>query len=130
MSKKNKDEEALPDIKENTLLELKKLDPSQHFTKPSPRFTEASLVKELEKRGIGRPSTYASIISTIQDRGYVTLTNKRFHAEKMGEIVTERLVENFSDLMDYSFTADMEKTLDEIAEGSLSWKQVSSSLPL
>ena len=124
MSKKNKDEEALPDIKENTLLELKKLDPSQHFTKPSPRFTEASLVKELEKRGIGRPSTYASIISTIQDRGYVTLTNKRFHAEKMGEIVTERLVENFSDLMDYSFTADMEKTLDEIAEGSLSWKQV------
>ena len=72
-------------------LDLKKLDPTQHFTKPALRYTEASLVKELEKQGIGRPSTYASIISTIQDRGYVRLENKRFYAEKMGEIVTERL---------------------------------------
>ena len=89
----------------------------QNFTKPPPRFTEASLVKELEKRGIGRPSTYASIISTIQDRGYARLVNRRFYAQKMGEIVTDRLRENFSELMDYGFTAEMEETLDEIATG-------------
>jgi DNA topoisomerase-1 len=82
-SKKDEDI-ALPDIKEGEALGLEKLDPTQHFTKPSPRYTEASLVKELEKQGIGRPSTYASIISTIQDRGYVRLQNRRFYAEKMG----------------------------------------------
>ncbi len=114
----------LPDLKVGQLLDLEKLDPSQHFTKPPPRYTEASLVKELEKRGIGRPSTYASIISTIQDRGYVTVNNRRFFAEKMGEIVTDRLHENFSNLMDYGFTAGMEKTLDEIAGGNKDWKTV------
>ena len=105
-------------------LTLVKLDPSQHFTKPPPRFSEASLVKELEKRGIGRPSTYASIISTIQDRGYARLENRRFYAEKMGDIVTERLVENFEDLMDYGFTAQMEGALDRIATGEVAWKRV------
>ena len=85
------------------------------------RFTEASLVKELEKKGIGRPSTYASIISTIQDRGYVKLINRRFFAQKMGEIVTDRLRENFSDLMDYGFTAEMEATLDQVASGRRNW---------
>ena len=79
---------------------------------------------KLERRGIGRPSTYASIISTIQDRGYVTLKKRRFHAEKIGELVTDRLVENFSDLLDYSFTADMEETLDQIASGDRDWLQV------
>lgn len=117
-----KDEDViLPDVNVGDQLNLKKLDPSQHFTKPSPRYSEASLVKELEKRGIGRPSTYASIISTIQDRGYVRVENRRFYAEKMGDVVTERLVESFSDLLDYNFTATMEEQLDEVAEGQLNW---------
>ncbi len=115
---------ALPDVQVGDRLDLEQLDPRQHFTKPPPRFGEASLVKELEKRGIGRPSTYASIISTIQDRGYVRLENRRFHAEKMGEIVTERLVENFGELMDYGFTAELEESLDEVAVGSKKWKRV------
>jgi len=78
----------------------------------------------LEKRAIGRPSTYASIISTIQERGYVRVENRRFYAEKMGDIVTERLVESFDDLMDYSFTANMEDSLDGIAQGQKKWRQV------
>ena len=115
---------VLPDVEVGDRLELEKLDPKQHFTKPPPRFGEASLVKELEKRGIGRPSTYASIISTIQDRGYVRLDSRRFFAEKMGEIVTERLVANFEDLMDYGFTASLEEALDEVAVGKKKWKKV------
>ena len=114
----------LPNIPQGRELTLKQLDPVQNFTKPPARFTEASLVKELEKRGIGRPSTYASIISTIQDRGYARLVNRRFFAQKMGEIVTDRLRENFSELMDYGFTAEMEETLDEIAAGRKNWKKV------
>ncbi|WP_319559459.1 type I DNA topoisomerase [Marispirochaeta sp.] len=121
---KSDEDIVLPDLKEGEHLNLKKLDPSQHFTKPSPRYTEASLVKELEKRGIGRPSTYAAIISTIQDRGYVTLENRRFYAQKIGDIVTDRLVENFEDLLDYNFTAAMEETLDEIAAGHKNWRNV------
>jgi DNA topoisomerase-1 len=105
-------------------LELVKVDPSQHFTKPPARFTEASLVKELEKRGIGRPSTYAAIISTVQDRGYVKLDNRRLYAEKMGDIVTDRLTENFSNLMDYKFTAELEGQLDKVADGQRDWKNV------
>jgi len=120
-----KDEDVLlPDFKVGDTLKLNKLDPKQHFTKPAPRYSEAALVKELEKRGIGRPSTYASIISTIQERGYVRLENRRFYAEKMGDIVTDRLVESFSDLMDYGFTAQMEEQLDEIATGQKDWKAV------
>ncbi|MDS6036438.1 DNA topoisomerase, partial [Streptococcus pneumoniae] len=80
--------------------------------KPPARFSEAALVKELEKRGIGRPSTYAAIISTIQERGYVRIENRRFYAEKMGEIVTDRLNQSFTDLMSYDFTANMENVLD------------------
>lgn len=123
-TKKTEEDVELPDVQVGELLQLKALDPSQHFTKPPARFTEASLVRELEKRGIGRPSTYASIISTIQDRGYVKVENRRFYAEKMGDIVTDRLNENFQNLMDYSFTARMEERLDEIAEGDLNWKGV------
>ncbi|WP_137167238.1 type I DNA topoisomerase [Salinimonas lutimaris] len=122
--KKGEEDLLLPDVKQGDKLDLKDLDPKQHFTKPVARFNEASLVKELEKRGIGRPSTYASIISTIQDRGYVRLENKRFYAEKMGEIVNDRLLENFVDLMSYDFTANMEQQLDDIAEGDKNWKQV------
>lgn len=118
------DDQILPDINSGDLLTLKHLDPVQHFTKPTPRYGEASLVRELEKRGIGRPSTYASIISTIQDRGYARIENKRFYAEKMGDIVTERLTESFDDLLDYGFTASMEEHLDEIADGSSNWKDV------
>ncbi|MCB1664361.1 MAG: type I DNA topoisomerase [Pseudomonadales bacterium] len=115
---------VLPSVEVGEALALEGLDPSQHFTKPSPRYTEASLVKELEKRGIGRPSTYAAIISTIQDRGYVKVENRRFYAQKMGDIVTERLVESFSDLMDYDFTAKMEDDLDGVALGRLKWKEL------
>jgi DNA topoisomerase-1 len=118
------DNVELPDLEVGQLLSLQKLVPKQNFTKPPARYTEASLVKELEKRGIGRPSTYASIISTIQDRGYATINNRRFFAEKIGEIVTDRLYENFSHLMDYGFTADMEETLDQIANGGKDWKVV------
>ena len=114
----------LPDLKVGDKLLLQTLDPVQHFTKPPPRYTEASLVKELEKRSIGRPSTYAAIISTIQDRGYVKLENRRFYAQKMGDIVTDRLVENFKDLMDYEFTARMEDNLDDIAKGKRQWLDV------
>jgi DNA topoisomerase-1 len=114
----------LPDVAIGDLLKLNELQPKQHFTKPSPRYSEAALVKELEKQGIGRPSTYASIISTIQDRGYVRLESRRFYAEKMGDIVTSRLVENFDDLMDYNFTASMEEKLDDVANGALKWKSV------
>ena len=124
LRKKGDEELMLPDVKKGDALKLNALDPKQHFTKPVARFNEASLVKELEKRGIGRPSTYASIISTIQDRGYVRLENKRFYAEKMGEIVNDRLMENFDDLMSFDFTANMEQHLDDIAHGNKDWKDV------
>lgn len=114
----------LPDVDVGQVLNLQKLEPFQNFTKPPARYTEASLVKELEKRDIGRPSTYASIISTIQDRGYVKVENKRFYALKMGDIVAERLLESFSDLMDYDFTAKMEVSLDEVAGGDKNWKKL------
>jgi DNA topoisomerase-1 len=123
MSRKEEDA-ALPDYQVGEKLKLEDVEGIQHFTKPPPRFGEASLVRELEKRGIGRPSTYAAIISTIQDRGYVTLTNKRFHAERIGELVTDRLVEQFENLLDYGFTAQMEGELDEIAEGDANWRGV------
>ncbi|WP_407551675.1 type I DNA topoisomerase [Vibrio parahaemolyticus] len=120
---KNEDT-ILPAVQLGDKLSLESLDPKQHFTKPPARFTEAALVKELEKRGIGRPSTYASIISTIQDRGYVKVDQRRFYAEKMGEIVTDRLDDSFNDLMNYDFTARMEQKLDQIAEGDVNWKAV------
>ncbi|QDJ12780.1 DNA topoisomerase I [Mergibacter septicus] len=121
LGKANEDQ-ILPVVAKQELLSLKEILPTQHFTKPPARFTEASLVKELEKRGIGRPSTYASIISTIQERGYVRSENRRFYAEKMGEIVTDRLNDSFDDLMNYDFTANMENRLDQIAEGKADWK--------
>jgi DNA topoisomerase-1 len=124
IKRKGDNELLLPNVKQGDKLKLNELDPKQHFTKPIARFNEASLVRELEKRGIGRPSTYASIISTIQDRGYVKLDSKRFYAEKMGEIVNDRLVENFSDLISFDFTAKMEQRLDDIAHGETKWKSV------
>lgn len=121
---KKDDDVLLPDMAVGDVLTLKQLEPKQHFTKPTARYTEASLVKELEKQGIGRPSTYASIISTIQDRGYAHVENRRFFADKMGDIVTDRLVENFNDLMDYGFTAKMEERLDDVADGKQDWRDL------
>ncbi len=121
-SRKGQEDTELPDLKQGDVLKVDDAEAIQHFTKPPARYNEASLVKELEKRGIGRPSTYASIISTIQDRGYVRQENRRFYAEKMGDIVTDRLVENFPALMDYNFTAQMEQTLDQIADGQRGWR--------
>jgi DNA topoisomerase-1 len=118
---------VLPAVQVGDILSLQSLDPQQFFTKPAARYTEASLVKELEKRGIGRPSTYAAIISTIQERGYVKVESRRFYAQKMGDIVAERLLESFTELMDYDFTAKMEDDLDQVATGSLDWKQVLNS---
>ena len=118
---KTAEDQELPNVVLNEELTLQAVNPSQHFTKPPARYSEAALVRELEKRGIGRPSTYASIISTIQERGYVHVENRRFYAEKMGEIVTDRLNESFDDLMNYDFTANMEETLDQIAEGNKNW---------
>lgn len=121
--RKGDEDRTLPYVEIGSELDLQKLIPSQHFTKPPARYSEASLVKELEKRGIGRPSTYASIISTIQDRGYVRVESRRY-AEKMGEIVTDRLEENFRELMNYDFTARMEDGLDEVANNQAEWKAV------
>lgn len=121
---RQEDDRVLPDVGQGETLVLQGLDPSQHFTKPPPRYTEAGLVTELEKRGIGRPSTYASLISTIQERGYVKVKKRRFYAEKIGDIVTVRLVECFADLMEYGFTASMETTLDEVADGKRDWKRL------
>ena len=123
-TRKNDEDVELPDLSAGDLMTMLALLPQQHFTKPPARYSEAALVKELEKRGIGRPSTYASIISTIQDRGYVRIENRRLYAEKIGDIVTDRLSESFSDLMDYSFTANMEERLDEVAAGKLNWKDL------
>ncbi|MBQ4788609.1 type I DNA topoisomerase [Pectobacterium versatile] len=122
--RKNDEDRTLPTVAVGEALSLQKLLPGQHFTKPPARYSDASLVKELEKRGIGRPSTYASIISTIQDRGYVRAENRRFYAEKMGEIVTDRLEENFRELMNYDFTARMESRLDQVANNQAEWKAV------
>ena len=123
-NRKGDDDIELPDLQKGDPMKMLALIPQQHFTKPTARFSEAALVRELEKRGVGRPSTYASIISTIQDRGYVRIENKRIFAEKIGDIVATRLSESFTDLMDYGFTASMEEQLDQVAEGKLKWKSL------
>ena len=104
--------------------EVNKVEKSQHFTKPPSRYSEASLVKELEKRGIGRPSTYQEIITNIQDRGYVKSENKRLYATKIANLISDRLIKSFNNIMDYGFTANMEKSLDDVAEGKESWKKL------
>ena len=114
-------EVILPKLSSGQELFLQDLKEQQHFTQPPARYSEATLVKELDSDGIGRPSTYASIIATIQERGYVRLERGRFYAEKMGEIVTDRLRFSFADLMNPHFTAQMETQLDEIARGKLNW---------
>jgi DNA topoisomerase-1 len=110
-------ESRLPELTAEQLLRLLEVLPEQHFTQPPPRYTEASLVKTLEELGIGRPSTYASIIQTIQARGYVRLDQKRFVPEDVAEVVTDKLIQHFPDIVDVHFTARMEEELDDIAEG-------------
>jgi DNA topoisomerase-1 len=114
----------LPPLSAGQKLELLQLLPEQHFTQPPPRFTEASLVKELEEKGIGRPSTYAAILSTIQDKEYVEKKENRFFPTDLGKIVTELLLGAFPKVMDVQFTARMEEELDEVEEGKIGWVSV------
>ncbi len=116
------DEDALPDLSDGDKVEVREIEPKQHFTQPPPRFSEASLVKELEKLGIGRPSTYAQIISTIQDRGYVEMEKRRFLPTPLGDTVAKLLVRVFPDIFDVEFTSRMEGELDRIEEGALDWR--------
>jgi DNA topoisomerase-1 len=116
----------LPEVKSGADVSLLRIDPKQQYTSPPPRFTEASLVKKLEAEGIGRPSTYAAIIQTVQDRGYVDLVDKKFHTTARGEIVTEKLVKHFPKIMDVKFTSYMEEELDKIEEAHLDWIHVLS----
>jgi DNA topoisomerase-1 len=113
----------LPPIQEGDAVQLKELDPSQHFTQPPGRFSDASLIRELEERGIGRPSTYASILSNLQDREYVEKRENRYYPSELGVVVTDLLVQSFPDILDSEFTADMENQLDEIEEGKADWKK-------
>ena len=117
-------EKRLPALQEQELLDLLQLLPIQHFTEPPPRFTEASLVKELERLGIGRPSTYAPTISTIIDREYVEVREKKLIPTTLGRIVTELLVDHFPRIVDYAFTSNLEQQLDDIADGTQNWVPV------
>ncbi len=114
----------LPEVVEGQEVRLEKLDPKQHFTQPPPRFSEASLIKELEEQGIGRPSTYAAIVFTILEREYVTLQKQRLHPTELGLLVNGLLVDNFPNIMDVEFTARMEKSLDEIGRDEYPYLQL------
>jgi DNA topoisomerase I len=120
----------LPVVTQGEVLKFKAILPEQHFTEPPPRFTEATLVKELEADGVGRPSTYASILSTIQDREYVRKDGGKFTPTELGMVVTDLLLESFDDLFDTSYTARMEEELDEIEEGKLDWRTAMSDFYL
>jgi len=110
---------VLPDLSEGERLALRELVDAQHFTQPPPRFTESSLIKELEEQGIGRPSTYAAIVKTIRDRGYVRMEERKFHPTELGRIVTDLLEESFPKVMDVAFTARLEEELDQIEDGEV-----------
>ncbi|MFH1756042.1 MAG: type I DNA topoisomerase [Candidatus Latescibacterota bacterium] len=117
----------IPDVADGEPLELNELSPLQHFTKPPARFSEASLVKELEERGIGRPSTYVPTIETLKKREYVTLVKRNFVSTKWGFIVNDLLAKNFTDIVDYEFTARMENDLDRIESGDIQWDKIVDS---
>ena len=117
------DAETLPPLAAGEPLDLRKLTPDQHFTQPPARFTEASLIKELEERGIGRPSTYVPIVSTIQDRGYVEQQDRRFVPTWLGETVNDLLLKHFPEIVDANFTADMERRLDAVEGGEKEWTE-------
>jgi DNA topoisomerase-1 len=118
------EEGILPTLNPGDILQLLDIIPKQHFTQPPPRFTESTLVRELEEKGIGRPSTYASILSNIRDKRYVELIERKFHPTDLGFLVADLLIENFPTIMDVGFTAHMEENLDQIEEKKVPWKQV------
>jgi DNA topoisomerase-1 len=120
----DENESILPSLKEGEILRLADIQPKQHFTQPPPRYTEASLVKTLEEKGIGRPSTYAAILSTIQERKYVQKTEGKFAPSELGIVVNDLLVDRFSEFMEVDFTARLEADLDHIAEGKIKWVKV------
>lgn len=120
----SEDSKMLPPLEEGEAIEAKEITPNQHFTEPPPRYSEASLVKKLEELGIGRPSTYATIISVLQDRNYVKLEKKRFIPENRGLLVTAFLVNSFAKYVEYDFTANLENRLDEVSEGKIGWKDL------
>ncbi len=128
---KDEDEEApqspLPDLKEGEVVRLDKTSPEQHFTQPPSRYTEATLIKALEEKGIGRPSTYAPTISTILDREYVVKEGKYLRTTPLGEVVNDLMKEKFPDIVDTAFTANMEERLDEVEEGKENWRDILSS---
>jgi|YelNatPaOPRAMG01_1025707.scaffolds.fasta_scaffold07601_6 DNA topoisomerase-1 len=119
-----RDEVLLPALNKGDHVALKDVSPHQHFTEPPPRYTEASLVKELEEKGIGRPSTYATILSTIQQRGYVVKQEGKFIPTELGKIVTDMLIKNFPQILDVGFTADMEDKLDKVEEGNVNYVEL------
>ncbi|WP_044337412.1 type I DNA topoisomerase [Rossellomorea aquimaris] len=121
---KEEKDNLLPALEENDKVKSESIDPNQHFTQPPPRYTEARLVKTLEELGIGRPSTYAPTLDTIQRRGYVTLDNKRFIPTELGEIVLELVREFFPEIIDVEFTANMERSLDDIEDGNVKWESI------
>jgi DNA topoisomerase I len=121
---KEEKDNLLPALEEKDKVKSENIDPNQHFTQPPPRYTEARLVKTLEELGIGRPSTYAPTLDTIQRRGYVTLDNKRFIPTELGEIVLELVREFFPDIIDVEFTANMERSLDDIEDGNVRWERI------
>jgi len=123
-AKEKEEEKRLPDLSEDEDLKLIALEGKQHFTQPPPRFTESALVKELEERGIGRPSTYATILSTIQDREYVIKEKNRLKPTLLGCAITDLLIDGFPEVMDVQFTAEMEEKLDEVEEGSVNWVEL------
>ncbi|GAF23347.1 MULTISPECIES: type I DNA topoisomerase [Shouchella] len=121
---KKEEDRLLPDLQESEIVEKQELNPNQHFTQPPPRYTEARLVKTLEELGIGRPSTYAPTLDTIQRRGYVALDEKRFVPTELGEIVLDLIVEFFPEILDVEFTAKMEEDLDSIEDGRDNWIEI------
>jgi DNA topoisomerase-1 len=118
------DDKFLPPISEGEKVQRKKTEPKQHFTQPPPRYTEARLVKTLEEKGIGRPSTYAPTLETIQKRGYVALEDKKFVPTELGELVIEQMEKFFPEILNVEFTARMEEELDEIEEGKEDWVKI------
>jgi DNA topoisomerase-1 len=121
---KRNEERQLPPLEVGADLALRQLHPEQHFTQPPPRYNESSLVKEMEQRGIGRPSTYAAILETIQEKGYVEKVERNFKPTHLGVVVTDELVKSFPREMDVAFTAGMEERLDEIEDGNAVWREV------
>ncbi len=122
--KKKEEDKFLPELAKGQVLKRKSVEPKQHFTQPPPRYTEASLVKELEDKGIGRPSTYAPILDTIQKRGYVLLEDKRFVPSELGEIVIDLMQQFFPEILNVEFTANLEEDLDKVEEGKADWIEI------